>query len=102
MGEDTMRIGIMAAAAGVVAMMSGGGTVQAAEITILANQGAVSAVRDLAPAFENASGHKVVVKFLQGNAMNEAINTDAPGDVVSSFLEAFDELVKRGKVVSGT
>lgn len=97
-----MKVWNMAAAAGVFAMMSASGAAPAAEITILANQGAVSAVRDLAPAFEKASGHKVVVKFMQGNAMNEAINTNAPGDVVSSFLEAFDGLVKRGKVVSGT
>jgi len=93
-----------AAAAGVLAMLGipGGGAAQAAEITILANQGAASAVRDLAPAFEQASGHKVVIKFLQGNAMNQAIDTNAPGDVVSSFFESFDDLIKRGKVVSGT
>jgi len=97
-----MRTWMMAAAAGVFAMMGGEGAARAAEITILANQGAVSAVRDLAPAFEQMSGHKVVVSFLQGNAMGEAINGNAPGDVVSSFLEAFDDLVKRGKVVSGT
>ena len=33
-------------------------TVQAAEITVLASQGVVSAVRDLAPAFERVSGHR--------------------------------------------
>jgi hypothetical protein len=32
---------------------------QAAEIIILAGQGVVSAVRDVASAFERASGHKV-------------------------------------------
>jgi molybdate transport system substrate-binding protein len=74
----------------------------AAEITIFANQGAASAARDLAPAFEQASGHKVVVKFLTGDAMNAALNADAPGDVVSSLLEAFDGLVKGGKVVAGS
>jgi molybdate transport system substrate-binding protein len=74
----------------------------AAEITIFANQGAASAVRDLAPAFEKASGHKVVIKFMNGEAMNAAIDADAPGDVVSSLLESFDGLVKSGKVVAGT
>ena len=34
---------------------------QAAEIILLANQGALSAARDLAAAFEKATGHKVVV-----------------------------------------
>ena len=73
----------------------------AAEITILANQGAVSAARDLGPAFEQKSGHKVIIDFKQGNAMNQAIEGNAPGDLVSSFFEAFDDLVKRGKVVNG-
>ena len=92
----------MMAAASVLAMLGGGGAAQAGEVTILANQGALSAVRDLAPAFEKASGHKVVVTFLQGAAMGQAINSNAPGDVVSSFFGAFDDLVKRGKVVSGS
>ena len=35
------------------------GMAQAAEIIILAGQGVVSAVRDVASAFERASGHKV-------------------------------------------
>ncbi len=78
------------------------GAARAAEITILANQGALSAVRDLAPAFEKASGHKVVVSFDQGPAMAQKIESGAPADVVSSLLEQFDDLVKRGKVVPGS
>jgi len=74
----------------------------AAEIIILANQGAVSAVRDLAPAFEKASGHKVVVSLQQGQAMNQKIESNDPADLVSSFFESFDGLVKRGKVVAGS
>jgi molybdate transport system substrate-binding protein len=74
----------------------------AAEVTILANQGAASAVRDLAPAFEKASGHKAVVKVMAGTAMTDALKSNAPGDVVSSLYEAFDGLVKEGKVVAGT
>lgn len=91
-------------AAGILGMAGivGQASVQAAEITVLANQGAASAIRDIAPAFEKASGHKVVVKFLQGAAMNQAIESNAPGDVVSTFFESFDDLVKRGKVVAGT
>ncbi len=81
---------------------SGTGTAKAAEITILANQGALSAVRDLAPAFTAKTGHKVVVAPKQGAAMNRAINENEPADVVSSFFEASDGLIKRGKVVPGT
>ena len=75
---------------------------QAAEITILVNQGAVSGVRDLAAGFEKGSGHKVVVDFVGIPQQAEKINTDAPGDLVVNFLPTFDELVKNGKVVAGT
>src|ERR1700748_577370 len=78
------------------------GPAMAAEITIFANQGAASATRDLAPAFERASGNKVVVKFMDGRARGEAIKSNTPGDVVSSLSEAFDGFVKDGKVVAGS
>jgi molybdate transport system substrate-binding protein len=75
---------------------------QAAELTILVNQGAVSGVRDLAAGFEKATGNKVVVDFVGIPAQNEKIKTDAPGDVLVNFLPGFDALVKDGKVVAGT
>jgi molybdate transport system substrate-binding protein len=71
----------------------------AAEITILVNQGALSGVRDLAAAFEKASGHKVVIDFVGIPEQAEKINTDAPGDLVVNFIPAFDDLIKRNKVV---
>jgi molybdate transport system substrate-binding protein len=78
------------------------GTALAAEVTILANQGAVSGVRDLAAGFERASGHKVVVSFEAGPAMNQKIESNAPADVVTLVLDQFEDLIKRGKVVPGT
>jgi molybdate transport system substrate-binding protein len=74
----------------------------AAEIIILVNQGAASAVRDLAPAFERVSGHKVVISFEVGPSMMQKVNSGAPADVVSHFFDAFDDLVARGKVVAGS
>src|SRR4051812_44826891 len=80
-------------------MQGSAGSAMAAEIIILANQGALSAVRDLAPAFEKASGHKVVVNPMQGASASAALKSDAAGDVVSTFYESFDGLVKDGQVV---
>src|SRR6266481_906554 len=71
----------------------------AAQITILVNQGALSGVRDLAAGFEKASGHKVVIDFVGIPEQAEKINTDAPGDVVVNFMPAFEDLIKRNKVV---
>jgi molybdate transport system substrate-binding protein len=75
---------------------------QAAEITILTNQGVVSAVRDLAPAFERASGHKVIVQFEPALAMMQKVNADAPADLVTSQPEVIDDFIQKGKVVTGT
>ena len=69
------------------------------EITVLVNQGALSGVRDLAAGFEKASGHKVVIDFVGVPEQAEKINTDAPGDVVVNFMPAFEDLIKRNKVV---
>src|SRR5437763_12423273 len=72
---------------------------QAAEITILVNQGALSGVRDLAAGYEKATGHKVVIDFVGVAQQEEKIKTDAPGDLVVNFMPAFDEIIKAGKVI---
>jgi len=75
------------------------GPSRAAEIVVLTNMGVVSAVRDLAPAFERASGHKVIISFELGNAMMQKINSNAPADVVTQTPDVIDDLIKQGKVV---
>src|SRR5438128_5329481 len=72
---------------------------RAAEIVVLTNLGVVSAVRDLAPAFERASGHKVIVGFELGSAMMQKINSNAPADLVTQTPDVIDSLIKQGKVV---
>jgi molybdate transport system substrate-binding protein len=75
------------------------GPSRGAEIVVLTNLGVVSAVRDLAPAFERASGHKVIVSFEMGNAMMQKINSNAPADLVTQSPEVIDSLIKQGKVM---
>jgi molybdate transport system substrate-binding protein len=95
-----MRRWTSAAAAAVLAVLSMSGPSRAAEITVLTNMGVVSAVRDLAPAFERASGHNVIVSFEAGGAMMHKINANVPADLVTLGPDAIDELIKQGKVVS--
>jgi molybdate transport system substrate-binding protein len=83
---------------GVLAVMTHA-SARAAEIVVLTNLGVVSAVRDLAPAFERASGHKVIVSFELGNAMMQKINSNAPADLVTQTPDVVDSLIKQGKVV---
>ena len=99
-----MRAAPNAAIAGILGVlgMTALGAVQAAEITILTNQGVVSAVRDLAPAFERASGHKVVVSYEVGPGLMNKVNADAPADIVTHYADMIDDLITKGKVRPGS
>jgi len=97
-----MRNGMSVLALGLIALLLPEVPCVAAEITILANQGAVSGVRDLASGYEQKTGTHVNVLFAQGAEMAAIIDGDKPADLVSQFLDQFDDLVKRGKVVPGS
>ena len=56
----------------------------------------------LAAAYEKASGHKVAVAARIGPALPQALNSNEPGDIVANFTQAFDALIKQGKVVPGS
>jgi molybdate transport system substrate-binding protein len=91
------------AISGILAVLGMSGlAVHAAEITVLTGQGVVSAVRDLAPAFERASGHKVIISYELGAALMNKVNSDAPLDIVTHYPDAVDDLAKKGKVLPGT
>jgi molybdate transport system substrate-binding protein len=82
--------------------VSGERPAQAAEITVRAGMGVVSSIRDLAPAFEKMTGHKVIVIFDPTPVMNEKINAGAPADIAAVQPAQVDELIKQGKMVAGT
>jgi molybdate transport system substrate-binding protein len=84
-------------ALGLLGLQSAG----AAELTIFLNQATESGVRELASAFEKASGNKIDVSFQGGGALNQKIN-GASGDLASLTLAQFDDFVKSGKIVAGS
>jgi molybdate transport system substrate-binding protein len=85
-----------------VVILLAGGPVQAAEITVLAGMGVVSGVRDLAPAFEQMTGHKVIVRFEQTADLNQMINSGAPADIAALQPLQVDAFIKDDKMVAGT
>jgi molybdate transport system substrate-binding protein len=91
-----------AVAAGLAAVLCalGARASQAAEITILAGQGVVSGLMDLAPAFERATGHKVIVS--QEADLAGKVNSNAPADLVATGPQAVADYIAKGKVVAGT
>jgi molybdate transport system substrate-binding protein len=85
-----------------VTILLAGGPVQAGEITVLAGMGVISGVRDLAPAFEQMTGHKVIVRFEQTPDLNQMINSGAPADIGALQPLQIDAFINDGKMVAGT
>ncbi len=96
-----MRARATCAAACVVGVLVSPGAARAADLIILTNQGATPGVRELAAAFERASGHKVTVIQEEGEALERRIDT-APADLVTGNPGTIEALVKSGKVVAST
>jgi molybdate transport system substrate-binding protein len=96
------RTSFAAAVAVLVLGLSGERPGEAAEITVRAGMGVVSSVRDLAPAFEKMTGHKVIVVFDPTPVMNQKINAGEPADIAAVQPQQVDELIKQGKMVAGT
>jgi len=88
----------------IAAMLAGAtmGTMShAAELTVLASQGNLPGVRELAAAFARTSGHKVTVLQEVGKALEQRLN-DGPADLIALGPPQLEDLVKKGKVVAGT
>ncbi len=77
------------------------GLAQSAELRILAANGIQSVVEDLAPKFERAAGHKLVVGFATGGATVKRAQDGEVVDVVIAPRQGINGLVKIGKVASG-
>ena len=71
----------------------------AAEIIVLGSQGSISGVRDMAAAFEKASGHKVIAR--QERDVMATVNAGTPADIATLNPPLIDKLIKEGKVVGG-
>ena len=69
----------------------------AAELIILGSQGSISGVRDMAAAFEKASGHKVIAR--QEKDVMATVNAGTPADIATLNPPLIDKLIKEGKVV---
>jgi molybdate transport system substrate-binding protein len=76
--------------------------VDAAEITILCSANIRPAVEAVIPAFERASGHKVMISYVSVPALTEQINNGAKFDMAVAFTESMDRILKAGKLVGGS
>ena len=72
-----------------------------ADLVILTNQGATPGVKELAAAFERASGHKVSVIQVEGDALGQKIASGS-ADLVTANPPAIEDLVKKSRVIAST
>jgi molybdate transport system substrate-binding protein len=79
-----------------------GATVNAAEIKILCTTALFTALEELAPQFERASGHKLVMSFANAASMTKRIADGEAADVAIITGAGVDDLIKQGKMASGT
>ena len=74
----------------------------AAEIRVLCSNGLKAVMEDLAPQFERAMGHKVVVKFGLAAAFKQQIEAGEPYDLAVLTPPLIDDLIKQGRMAADT
>ena len=79
-----------------------GTRMRAAELKLVASPGTRAALLELAPQFERATGHKVVMDFAVIAVLKRRIAAGEAFDIVIPGPELIDELVGQGKVAAGT
>ena len=71
----------------------------AAEIKLLASNALKSTLEEVAPQFEAASGHKIVMTFGSTGNLTASIDKGTPFDLTVVGADALDSLIKRGLLV---
>ena len=84
-----------------IASIAGVAMSHAAELTVLASQGNLPGVNELATAFARASGHKVTVLQEEGKALEQRLS-NGPADLITGNPPMMEVLLKKGQLVAGT
>jgi molybdate transport system substrate-binding protein len=91
----------MRALAMAAALIAGVGCAQAAEINALITTAMKAAIDELAPAFEQTSGHRLRVSYGPSGGISRRFVAGEPADIVIIDSGALDDLIKQGKIVPG-
>jgi molybdate transport system substrate-binding protein len=84
-----------------IASIAGGAMSHAAELIVLASQGNLPGVNELAAAFARTSGTKVTVLQETDQAVEQRLGS-GPADLITGNPAAMEALLKKGQVVAGT
>jgi molybdate transport system substrate-binding protein len=91
---------IVAANIGFMFLLMLGIKAEAAELKVLSAIGMQSAMEDLGPKFERATGHKLAISFATAGAAVKRAQGGEAADVVIATRQGIDGLVKNGKAAA--
>src|SRR5262245_11185760 len=97
-----MTRAIRAAATGFAVMLALGISANAAEIKILSSNALKSALEEIAPQFEKASGHKLTIVWGAATVLQGQIEKGEIFDGAILTVPGIDALVSQGKLDSAT
>lgn len=84
-----------------------GSTIIAADVSVASEIKVLSIplkgpLDQIGPQFEQATGHKLAVKYAPAAPLRNQIDTGEPFDVILIFPTVVDEFIRQGKVAAGT
>ncbi|MET0922085.1 MAG: substrate-binding domain-containing protein, partial [Xanthobacteraceae bacterium] len=95
-------LAVVAAIAAMVTTLSAQRQADAAEIKVLASNGARGALVELGRQFQDTSGHKLAMDFDVVAPLKRRIDAGETFDLVILNPAAIDDLIKQGKVAADT
>ena len=93
-----MNVRLLGASIEVILLLGLVSTAESAEIKVLCANGMQTVLEDLAPRFERATAHKLLITFATGGATVKRAGCGEPLDVVIAPHRGIDGLVKEGKI----
>ena len=97
-----MNTRTLKAAALALAMLSAPLAAAAAEVTLLISNAVKTVMEELAPKFEQASGHKLTISYGSTNPLKARIEKGDVFDLTLLGEDAIDDLVKQGRLAGAT
>lgn len=87
---------------GLFMLLAHGTAANAAEIKVIAGAGFSSALGELGPQFERATGHKLVIQYGVTGSMKRQIESGEAFDLAIVPGALMDDVTKQGKIAAGT
>lgn len=99
-----MKYSIKLVAAGFAALvcLTQAGLAGAAELKVFSTNGVKSVLEELAPQFEKATGHKLIIRFAPAADLKGQIEKGEAFDLAILTAAAIDDLIKQGKLDAAT